>query len=144
MNLNIDAAFFLTQEIGRRAMIPRRAGKIINIASIAGLFGPPPDIELAAIAYNASKGALISFMRALATEWGRYNINVNAIGPGFSPSRMTKAALDRIGRQVLLATLLGRLGGEEDLKGAAVFLASEASRHITGQVIVVDGGVCAA
>ena len=67
-------------------MIPRKAGKIINIASIAGLYGGPPDMHT--IAYNTSKGAAVNFTRALASEWGHYNINVNAICPGFFPTKM--------------------------------------------------------
>jgi gluconate 5-dehydrogenase len=141
MNLNVDAQFFITREVGRRSMIPRRSGKIVNVASIAGLFGNPPKWQMRTMAYNASKGALVNMTRALAAEWGRYNINVNAICPGFFPSKMTKATLDRIDRDVLDLTPLGRLGGDEDLKGCVVFLASEASRHVTGQAIAIDGGV---
>jgi NAD(P)-dependent dehydrogenase (short-subunit alcohol dehydrogenase family) len=140
MNLNIDAAFFLSREIARRSMIPRRSGKIVNIASIAGLFGNPPDWAMETVAYNTSKGALVQMTRALAAEWGEHNINVNAICPGFFPSKMTKVTLDRIGKSVLDLTPLRRLGGDEDLKGSVVFLASEASRHVTGQAIAVDGG----
>ena len=140
MNLNIDAQFFLAREVGKRSMIPRRSGKIVNIASIAGLGGNPPGWDMYTIAYNTSKGALISLTRALGAEWARYNINVNAICPGFFRSKMTKATLDRIEEQVLEITPLGRLGGDEDLKGSVVFLASEASRHITGQLLAVDGG----
>jgi len=140
MNLNIDAAFFLSREVGRRSMIARRSGKIVNIASIAGLFGNPPDWAMETIAYNTSKGALVQLTRALAAEWGEHNINVNAICPGFFPSKMTKVTLDRIGGSVLDITPLHRLGGDEDLKGSVVYLASEASRHVTGQVIAVDGG----
>jgi len=140
MSLNIDAQFFLAREIGRRSMIPRQNGKIVNIASIAGLFGNPPAWEMETIAYNTSKGALVQLTRALAAEWGRYNINVNAICPGFFPSKMTRVTLDRITASVLELTPLGRLGGDEDLKGSVVYLASEASRHVTGQVIAVDGG----
>jgi gluconate 5-dehydrogenase len=143
MDLNIDAPFFLCREIGRRSMIPRRSGKIVNIASIAGLFGNPPDWGMHTIGYNASKGALVNLTRALAAEWGRYNINVNAICPGFFPSKMTAATLGRIDAKVLDLTPLGRLGGEEDLKGSVVFLASEASRHVTGQTLAVDGGCVA-
>jgi gluconate 5-dehydrogenase len=143
MSLNIDAPFHLSREIGRRAMLPRRSGKIINIASIAGLMGNPPGWGMGTIAYNASKGALVNFTRALAAEWGPHNINVNAICPGFFPSRMTAATLERIDEKILEWTPLGRHGGDEDLKGAVVFLASEASRHVTGQLLAVDGG-CAA
>jgi gluconate 5-dehydrogenase len=143
MNLNVDAQFHLSREVGRRAMIPRRSGKIINIASIAGLGGNPPSWKLDTVAYNASKGALIALTRALAAEWGEFNINVNAICPGFFRSKMSDATLDRIETMVCEGTPLGRLGGDEDLKGSVVFLASEASRHITGQALAVDGGFIA-
>jgi gluconate 5-dehydrogenase len=138
MRLNIDAMFFLSQEVGRRFMIPRRSGKIVNVASVSGLGGNPPGMQT--IAYNASKGAAVNLTRALAVEWGRHDINVNCICPGFFPSKMTHGLLGAIGDMVVAATPLGRLGGDEDLKGAVVFLASEASRHVTGQCLVVDGG----
>jgi len=140
MDLNIDAAFFLCREVGKRTMIPRRSGKIINIASIAGMVGAPTGWDMLTVGYNTSKGALIQLTRALAAEWGKYNINVNAICPGFFRSKMTDVTLDRIEAKVLELTPLARLGGEEDLKGSVVFLASEASRHITGQALAVDGG----
>jgi gluconate 5-dehydrogenase len=138
MDLNINAMFFLSREVGKRAMIPQKSGKIINIASVAGLAGNPPG--MATIAYNTSKGADINFTRALASEWGQHNINVNAICPGFFPTKMANVLIERIGAAVIARTPLHRLGGDEDLMGAAVFLASEASRHITGQYITVDGG----
>jgi NAD(P)-dependent dehydrogenase (short-subunit alcohol dehydrogenase family) len=138
MGLNIDAMFLVSQVVARRCMIPRRTGKIVNVASVAGLAGNPPG--MATIAYNTSKGAAVNFTRALAAEWGRHNINVNAICPGFFPSKMANGILAQIGDQVIAATPLHRLGGEEDLKGAVVFLASEASRHVTGQFLAVDGG----
>jgi gluconate 5-dehydrogenase len=141
MNLNVNAPFFLAREVGRRCMIPRRRGKIVNIASVAGLKGTAPGVHT--IAYNTSKAAAINFSRTLAAEWGRYNINVNAICPGFFPSRMSAGLLDKIGEAVIARTPLGRLGGDEDLMGAVVFLASEASRHVTGQYIAVDGGASA-
>ncbi len=138
MDLNVHATFFLTQEVGRRCMIPRRSGKIVNISSVAGLRGNPP--EMTTIAYNTSKGALLNFTRTLAAEWGKYGINVNAICPGFFPTRMARGLLDRIEKAVIARTPLGRLGGEDDLTGVVVFLASQASRHVTGQHVVVDGG----
>lgn len=138
MALNTDAMFFLSQAVGRRCMIPRRSGKIVNIASIAGLTGNPP--EMTTIAYNTSKGAALSFTRALAAEWGRHDINVNAICPGFFPTKMSRGMLETLETSTIARTPLRRLGGEEDLKGTFVFLASEASRHITGQYVVVDGG----
>jgi NAD(P)-dependent dehydrogenase (short-subunit alcohol dehydrogenase family) len=138
MGLNADAMFLVSQQVGKRCMIPRRSGKIVNVASVAGLTGNPPQMQT--VAYNASKSAAIGFTRALASEWGRYNINVNAICPGFFPTKMAKGLLEQIGEAVVRRTPLGRLGGEEDLKGAVVFLASEASRHVTGQWLAVDGG----
>lgn len=141
MGLNIDAVFLLTQEVGRREFIPRRAGKVLNVGSISGFGGNPPAQQMYTIAYNTSKGALLNFTRALAAEWGRYDINVNAVCPGFFPTKMTRQTVDRHGDEMLMATPLGRLGGEHDLKGAAAFLVSAAARHITGQVLAVDGGV---
>jgi gluconate 5-dehydrogenase len=129
--------------VGKASMIPRRSGKIVNIASIAGLYGNPPDWGMQTMAYNTSKGALIAMTRALAAEWGKYNINVNAICPGFFASKMTKVTLERIDKSVIALTPLERLGGDEDLKGSVVFLASEASRHVTGQALAVDGGCTA-
>jgi NAD(P)-dependent dehydrogenase (short-subunit alcohol dehydrogenase family) len=138
MNLNVNAVFLLTQEVGKRCMIPRKSGKIINTASVMGLSGGP--VGTTTIAYNTSKGAIINFTRALASEWGKYNINVNAICPGYFPTKMTSGYLEKVGDQLVAATPLQRLGGEEDIKGTAVFLACEASRHITGQYVAVDGG----
>lgn len=140
MALNIDAAFFLTQAVGRRQFIPRRAGKVLNIGSITGFGGNPPVQEMYTIAYNTSKGALHNFTRALAAEWGRYDINVNALCPGFFPTRMAQDTVERNLESLVGGTPLGRLGGPDDLKGAAVFLVSAAARHITGQCLAVDGG----
>jgi NAD(P)-dependent dehydrogenase (short-subunit alcohol dehydrogenase family) len=143
MNLNIRGVFLLTQAIGRASMIPRRHGRIINVASIAGLFGNPPDV-MSTIAYNTSKGALVNFTRALATEWGRHNITVNALAPGFFPSKMTKGVIAHYGVDTLARFApLKRIGDEEDLKGAALLFASDAGKHITGQILAVDGGVSA-
>jgi gluconate 5-dehydrogenase len=139
MNLNVNAMFFLSREVARKAMIPGQGGRIVNIASVAGLRGGPPDMHT--VAYNTSKAAAINLTRALASEWGHYGIRVNAICPGFFPSKMASGILEKIGERVVKATPLGRLGGDEDLKGAAIFLASDASRHITGQHIVIDGGI---
>jgi NAD(P)-dependent dehydrogenase (short-subunit alcohol dehydrogenase family) len=140
MNLNIRGYFLLAQQIGKRSMIPRQRGRIINIASIAGLGGNPPEMNT--IAYNTSKGAVITFTQALACEWGRYGINVNAICPGFFPSKMTKGTLERLGEDKLAAHApLRRLGDDEDLKGTALLFASDAGKHITGQWLAVDGGV---
>jgi gluconate 5-dehydrogenase len=143
MNLNVRSIFLLCQAFGKRSMIPRGEGRIVNIASIAGLAGNPPG-TMQTIAYNTSKAALINFTRTLAGEWGRHGITVNAIAPGFFPSKMTKGILASIGADTLAQQApLGRLGDDEDLKGAVVLFASAAGKHITGQVLAVDGGVSA-
>ncbi len=118
MRLNIDAMFFLSQEVGRRFMIPRRSGKIVNVASVSGLSGNPPGMQT--IAYNASKGAAVNLTRALAAEWGKYDINVNAICPGFFPSKMTHGLLDvdrRHGDRDDAARPAGRRGGPQGRGG---------------------------
>jgi NAD(P)-dependent dehydrogenase (short-subunit alcohol dehydrogenase family) len=140
MNLNVNAMFFLSQEVARRVMIPKRSGKIINIASIAGIIANDPPSQVYTSAYITSKTAVIGQTRALAAEWGRYNLNVNAICPGYFPSKLAKG-LDRVAEQIKANTPMQRIGGAEDLKGAAVFLASEASRHVTGHALPVDGGI---
>jgi gluconate 5-dehydrogenase len=139
VNVNLTGAFLLTQLVGKRSMIPAKWGRVINVASIAGLMGQDPRI-VRTIAYNATKGGLVNFTRALAAEWGQYGITVNAICPGFFPSKMTRATLDSLAKLILETTPNHRLGNDDDLKGLAVLLASEASRHITGQAIAVDGG----
>jgi NAD(P)-dependent dehydrogenase (short-subunit alcohol dehydrogenase family) len=131
----------MSQAIGKRSMIPNGGGRIINIASIAGLAGSA-DMEF--IAYATSKGAVVNFTRQLAGEWGKHHINVNALAPGFFPSRMTKGVLAAFGAENLAkAAPLKRLGDDDDLKGAALLFASAAGKHITGQILAVDGGVSA-
>ena len=140
MNLNVRGYFLLSQRLARKSMIARRQGRIINIASIAGLGGNARGMET--IAYNTSKGAVINFTRALACEWGEHGITVNAICPGFFPSKMTRGTLERLGEEKMAshAPLL-RLGDDEDLKGTTLLFASDAGKHITGQWLAVDGGV---
>ena len=140
MNLNVRGYFLLSQIVAKKCMIARRQGRIVNVASIAGLGGSPPEMTM--IAYHTSKGAVINFTRALAAEWGKYNITVNAICPGFFPSKMTAGTLALIGEQRLAAAApLKRLGDDEDLKGLCLLYASDAGKHITGQWLAVDGGV---
>ena len=140
MNQNVRCYFILSQHIAKHSMIARKQGSIINVASIAGLGGNPSGMNT--IAYNTSKGAVINFTRALAAEWGKYNIRVNAICPGFFPSKMTVGTLKALGEEKLKAGApLGRLGDDEDLKGLCVLYASDAGKHITGQWLAVDGGV---
>ena len=142
MNLNVRSYFLLSQLIAKASMIPRKQGRIINVASIAGLGGNPAFMQT--IAYNTSKGAVVNFTRALACEWGHLGIRVNAIAPGFFPSKMTAGLIGAVGEENMAshAPLL-RLGDDEDLKGAALLFASEAGKHITGQILAVDGGVSA-
>ena len=141
MNLNIRGIFVLSQAIGKASMIPRKTGSIISVASIAGLAGNPPFMKT--IAYNTSKGAVVNFTRTLAAEWGQFGIRVNAIAPGFFPSKMTKGLMASMGGPDALAktTPLLRIGDDEDLKGIALLFASDAGKHITGQILAVDGGV---
>ena len=139
VNVNLTGVFILTQIIGKQSMIPARWGRVINVASIAGLMGQDPRI-VRTIAYNATKGGLVNFTRALAAEWGQHGITVNAICPGFFPSKMTKATLDSTGELIRDWTPNKRFGNDEDLKGLAVLFASDACSFITGQVVAADGG----
>ena len=139
MDLNLNGLFFVTQAVGRAWMIPQRRGRIINVASVAGLKGNQTG-SLGTIAYNTSKGGVVNFTRALAAEWGRHGITVNALAPGWFPSRMTRGTLAQHGEAFAARTPLGKLGGPDDLKGAALLFASAASGHITGQILAVDGG----
>ncbi|AVS85052.1 3-oxoacyl-ACP reductase [Paracidovorax avenae] len=140
MNLNVRGYFLLSQAIAKHSMIPRRSGRIINVASIAGLGGNP--IQMKTIAYNTSKGAVINFTRALAAEWGVHGINVNAICPGFFKTKMASVLIETLGEQKMAEHApLRRLGDEEDLKGLCLLYASDAGKHITGQWMAVDGGV---
>jgi gluconate 5-dehydrogenase len=137
--LNVTGLFLLTQAVARDAFLPQGKGAVVNVASIEGLLGHHPD-RLGTIAYNTAKGAVINMTRALAAEWGPRGIRVNALAPGFFPSKMTGPTIDAHGVEMIRHTPLGKLGGETDLMGAALLLASDAGGHITGQVLVIDGG----
>jgi NAD(P)-dependent dehydrogenase (short-subunit alcohol dehydrogenase family) len=127
--------------VGKASMLPRKAGRILNIASIAGLAG---SHQMEFIAYATSKGAVVNFTRQLAGEWGPFNVNVNALAPGFFPSRMTHGTLKALGVDKLADSApLRRIGDDDDLKGAALLLCSRAGKHITGQVLAIDGGISA-
>src|SRR5581483_8654659 len=137
VDVNLTGTFLFSQAAGR-VMIAAGGGKIVNIASVAGLSGAPPEV-MNAIAYNATKGGVISFTRDLACKWARHGINVNAIAPGWFPSDMSNAVLDH-NPQLVEHVPLRRFGGPDDLKGAVLFLASAASDYVTGHTLVVDGG----
>ncbi|HEX5184386.1 MAG TPA: SDR family oxidoreductase [Allosphingosinicella sp.] len=139
IDLNVTGLFLLTREVARAAFLKQGKGAVVNVASVEGLQGHHPD-RIGTIAYNAAKGAVINMTRALAAEWGPRGIRVNALAPGFFPSKMTRAILERHGVDLLRETPLGKFGGDADLMGAALLLASDAGGHITGQTIVVDGG----
>jgi gluconate 5-dehydrogenase len=133
---------FLASQVAGRVMIAQGSGTIINVASLAGLAGTPPEI-LSAVGYSASKGAVIAFTRDLAVKWARHGITVNAIAPGFFPTRLTDAVIRRSEEQIVAGIPLRRLGRPDDIKGLAVFLASPAAAYLTGQVIALDGGATA-
>ncbi|MEW6768049.1 MAG: SDR family oxidoreductase [Pseudomonadota bacterium] len=142
MNLNVRSLFLLSQQIAKKSMIPNKYGRIVNLASIAGLRGNRG--ATGTIAYNTSKGAVVNFTRGLAGEWGKYGITVNALAPGFFPSKMTQGTIKSLGIEKLTEGVpLKRIGDEEDLKGAALLFASDAGKHITGQILAVDGGLTA-
>ncbi|MGB0035779.1 MAG: SDR family oxidoreductase [Candidatus Acidiferrales bacterium] len=134
---NLTGTFLFSQAVGK-VMIPQRRGKIINVASVAGLHGAPPEFQ--AIGYHASKGGVIAFTKDLACKWAVHNIHVNAIAPGWFPTDMSAVVIERNEELLRKRIPLGRFGNERDLKGAAVFLASDASDYVTGHVLVVDGG----
>ena len=138
MDVNVTGTFLMSQAVGK-VMIEQKSGKIINIASVAGLNGINPNV-MNAIGYNASKGAVITFTKDLAVKWGQHGIHVNAIAPGFFPTKMSKAIIDYGGEAILKSTPLRKFGSDTDLKGVALFLAAPASDFVTGDVVVVDGG----
>ncbi|WP_139488696.1 SDR family oxidoreductase [Brevibacillus dissolubilis] len=139
MEINATGTFLFSQAAGR-VMIGQGGGRIINIASVAGLDGSPETI-LSAVGYSASKGAVVAMTKDLAVKWAKHGINVNAIAPGFFPTKLTKGVLSYAEQTIIAQTPLKRLGSDHDLKGAALFLAAPASNYVTGHVLVVDGGM---
>jgi gluconate 5-dehydrogenase len=138
VNVNLTGVFLCAQAAGR-AMIERgEGGKIVNIASVAGLHGAPAEI-VNALPYHATKGGVIALTRDLAWKWARHGINVNAIAPGWFPSDMANFVIES-SPELAQRIPMGRFGGPEDLKGVVVFLASRASDYVTGHTLVVDGG----
>ncbi len=138
MGVNLHGVFYCCQQAGR-VMIDQKKGKIINIASLHGFVAAEAEVTNS-IAYMASKGAVVMLTKDLAAKWAHYNINVNAIAPGYFPTDMTDHAREHGAEKILRHIPMGRLGSDDDLKGAAVYLASDASNYVTGHVLVVDGG----
>lgn len=141
IDVNMTGAFVMSQEVAKKAMIPAKYGRIIMTASVAGLLGNDSRI-FNTVAYNASKHGVVGLMKQLASEWGKYGITSNAICPGVFPSKMADGLIEASGPELIAGTPNGRLGTDEDLKGLAVLLASNAGAHINGQAIAVDGGAC--
>jgi len=139
IDLGVTGVFLLTQAVAQRAFLPQKRGVVINVASTEGLLGHHHS-RVGTIAYNTAKGAVINMTRALAAEWGPRNIRVNALAPGYFPSRMTANTVAEHGTALIDQTPLSKLGGDADLMGPALLLASDAGGHITGQTIIVDGG----
>ena len=139
IDVNLTGAFLFCQAVGRQ-MIERGGGRIVNISSINALTGGLLMADVPNASYVASKGGLTALTRELAAKWARHGIRVNAIAPGYFPSRMTERIWERVKIRAEQQVPMGRVGQEDELKGVALFLASDASNYITGQTIVVDGG----
>ncbi|HEX8391496.1 MAG TPA: glucose 1-dehydrogenase [Longimicrobium sp.] len=142
MDVNATGTFLCSREMALRLIAREAPGAILNIASIAGLQGSPPEV-LDAAGYSASKGAVIALTRDLAVKWARHGIRVNALAPGFFRTQMTEKVLDRGEKALARIVPLGRVGAEDELLGAALFLLSPAAGYVTGQVLAVDGGMSA-
>ncbi len=134
-SINVAGTLFTLQAAARQMIKQGHGGKIINMASQAGRRGEP----LVAV-YCATKAAVISLTQSAGLNLIKQGINVNAIAPGWFPSKMSSAIVERWGDRLARTIPLGRIGGDEDLKGAVVYLASRASDYITGQILAVDGG----
>ena len=137
--VNVRGVFLMSQAVGKAMIARGRGGRIINISSVAAFKGGRPGV-LQVVGYSTSKGAVVSMTRELAGSWSNHRITVNAIAPGWFPTRMSKGVLDAAGDQIRAGIPLGRFGEAPDIQGVALFLASDASAFITGQTIMVDGG----
>jgi NAD(P)-dependent dehydrogenase (short-subunit alcohol dehydrogenase family) len=142
VDVNITGTFMMAQAAGKAMIARGQGGTIINISSVAGLVGGHPDY-IQAVGYHASKGGIITMTRDLATSWARYHITVNAVAPGWFPTKASRALLERHRDKMLADVPLRRFGNPEEIRGAVVFLASPAAAYMTGQVLVVDGGMAA-
>ena len=141
LDVNATGTFLCCQAIGR-GMVERRAGRIVNVASVAGLVGQDPDM-MDAVGYTASKGAVVALTRDLAVKWARYGVAVNAVAPAFFPTRLTRGLIEQVEPKMAAASPMNRIGRPGELKGVVLFLASDASSYVTGQILAVDGGMTA-
>ena len=142
MDVNVNGAFALTQQVAVQSMLPRRSGSIVFVSSVLGLGSS--GITAPTPAYNTAKAAQLNLTRALAAEWGAQGVRVNALLPGWFPTKMTHGTLKQSEAALVGSVPLGRLGDPEaDLAGPILFLASDASRYMTGQLLVIDGGITA-
>lgn len=141
LDVNLTGIFLITQQVGRHMIERGQGGRIINIASVAGLRAGDMEGAGGTIAYNTTKAGVIQFTKVLAKEWGRKGILVNAIAPGWFPTRMASGLINANKERFEAAIALGRVGDLEELKGAALYLAAPASSYVTGHILVVDGGI---
>ena len=141
MDINAKGTLICCQQVGKE-MMKQRSGTIINISSTVGIVGVDPEV-MQAIGYQASKAAVAIMTKQLAIEWAPYNIRLNAIAPFFFPTRMSKVIIEKSENKLIRHIPMGRTGKEGEIKGTVVFLASEASSYITGQIICIDGGATA-
>lgn len=141
LDVNATGTFLCCQAAGRR-MLERGRGRILNVASVTGLVGQNSAV-LDAVGYTASKGAVVALTRDLAAKWGPGGVTVNALAPGFFPTRMTRGVIEHAEARLAAASPLGRIGRPDELKGAALFLVSDAAAYVNGQILAVDGGMTA-
>ena len=139
MDANLNGVFHVAQAVGA-CMIPRQRGKIINICSLMSELG-----RASIIPYSASKGAVKMMTKGMCAEWGKHNIQINGIGPGYIKTELNKSLIEdeKFSAWVCARTPAGRWAGVEELVGAAIFLASKASDYVNGQIVIVDGGMSA-
>jgi len=141
IEVDLTAAWRMSRAAAPR-LIARGGGSIVMLSSVAALVGTPPEIQ-DTVAYTAAKAGLVGLTRDLAVKWARHGIRVNAVAPGYFPTRMTAGLIERNEAQMRALAPLGRLGREGELKGVVVFLCSRAASYVTGQVLAVDGGMTA-